>query len=189
MKPILDAVVELHDAFEAAEIPHAFGGAFALLWCTGEPRTTVDIDVNLFVPSSKAAIVLAALPPEIHHAVLDTEILEKDGQHRLFFDEIPIDLFLNTTEFHDDLQLHAVEHELDGRRLPFLSCNDLAVFKAMFNRRRDWADIEEMARANQIDEPYVAGVLIQYLGLDDTRIGRLDQISKEVRGDAAPGQV
>ena len=39
--------------------------------------------------------------------------------------------------FHDDLRLHTVEHELAGRRLPFLSCNDLAVFKAFVNRRRD----------------------------------------------------
>jgi hypothetical protein len=34
-------------------IHHAFGGAFALLWCTGEPRTTVDIDLNIFAPPSE----------------------------------------------------------------------------------------------------------------------------------------
>ena len=58
MRPILDAVVDLHDSLEAAGIPHAFGGAFALLWCTGEPRTTVDIDLNIFTPPTDARRVL-----------------------------------------------------------------------------------------------------------------------------------
>ena len=54
MRPILDAIVALHDNLDAAGIPHAFGGAFALLWCTGEPRTTVDIDLNIFVAPDRA---------------------------------------------------------------------------------------------------------------------------------------
>ena len=61
MRPILDAVVELHDCLDAAGIPHAFGGAFALLWCTGEPRTTVDIDLNIFAPPANARRILEAL--------------------------------------------------------------------------------------------------------------------------------
>jgi hypothetical protein len=180
MKPILDAVVELHDNLDAAGIPHAFGGAFALLWCTGEPRTTVDIDLNIFVAPDEAQHVLDALPEEI---VPSTEVMAQlmtAGQCRVMFDGIPVDLFLDTTPFHHDVRLHLKEHQLAERRIPFLGCNDLAVFKAFFNRRKDWADIEEMLRAGRLDVPYVAGLLTEYLGADDERIRELLAIRDEV---------
>jgi hypothetical protein len=66
MRPILEAVVEVHDGLKAAGIHHAFGGAFALLWCTGEPRTTVDIDLNVFVPPTQTQRVLSALAINVH---------------------------------------------------------------------------------------------------------------------------
>jgi hypothetical protein len=179
MKPMLDAVVELHDGLDAAGIRHAFGGAFALLWCTGEPRTTIDIDLNVFAPPNETQRVLDALPDGITATDEDRSQLERVGQCRLMFDGIPVDVFLDTTRFHEDLHLHAVEHQLAGRRLPFLCCNDLAVFKAFFDRRRDWADIEEMLRAGQLDVDYVTGVLSEYLGPTDERIRQLHAVRDE----------
>jgi hypothetical protein len=85
-----------------------------------------------------------------------------DGQVRLFFDGIPVDIFLDTTPFHGDIHIHVAEHQLGDRLLPFLGCNDLAVLKTYFNRRKDWADIEEMLRAGRLDLAYVTGVLAQY---------------------------
>ncbi len=187
MKPILDAVVELHDGFEAAGIPHAFGGAFALLWCTGEPRTTVDIDLNVFVPPDEAGRVVAALPDEVEVTDADVAVLTDAGQHRLFLERIPVDLFLDTTGFHTEAHLHVARHRLAGRNLPFLGCNDLAVFKAFFNRRKDWADVEEMLRAGRLDVGYVTGVLVEYLGTDDERVHELLAIRDEVApGDLPP---
>jgi hypothetical protein len=180
MRPILDAVVELHDGLDAAGIHHAFGGAFALLWCTGEPRTTVDIDINIFAPPTETQQVLDAMPIEIMATDEQAAKLMTDGQCRLMFDGIPVDIFLDTTRFHDDLRLHISKHKLADRTLPFLGCNDLAVFKAFFNRRKDWADIEEMIRAGRLDVPYVTGVLSDYLGPDDERIRELLAIRDEI---------
>ena len=180
MRPILAAIVELHDGLAAAGIPHAFGGAFALLWCTGEPRITVDIDINIFAPPSEAQRVLDALPDEIVPTVDDAAQLTSSGQCRVMFDGTPVDIFLDTTPFHDDLRLHLKEHQLADARLPFLSCNDLAVFKAFFNRRKDWADIEEMMRAGRLDIPYVVGLLSDYLSPDDERIRELLTIRDEL---------
>ncbi len=179
MKPILDAIVELHDGLEQAGIRHAFGGAFALLWCTGEPRTTIDIDLNVFVPPTETQRVLDALPPDVAASDGDVASLETVGQCRLLFEGIPVDVFLDTTPFHDDLQLHTVEHRLADRSLPFLGCNDLAVFKAFFSRRKDWADIEDMLRAGCLDVRYVTGVLSEYLGPADERIRQLHAIRDE----------
>jgi len=184
LRPILDAIVELHDSLDAAGIPHAFGGAFALLWCTGEPRTTVDIDLNIFAPPTEAHRVLDALPDQIERTDKAVTQLLTAGQSRLLFDGIPVDIFLDTTPFHDDLRLHLKEHQLADRKLPFLGCNDLAIFKAFFNRRKDWADIEEMLRADRLDVPYVVGLLSEYLGPDDERIRELVTIRDEVASRA-----
>jgi hypothetical protein len=180
MKPILDAIVELHDRLDEAGIHHAFGGAFALLWCTGEPRTTVDIDLNIFVPPTETQRVLDAMPEEIVASHDERTQLMTTGQCRLSFDGVPVDLFLDVTPFHDDLRLHVSEHQLVDRTLPFLGCNDLAVFKTMYNRRKDWADIEEMLRAGWLDVPYVTGILSDYLGPGDERIRELHAIRDEV---------
>ncbi len=187
MRPILDVIVEIHDALDSAGVRHAFGGAFALLWCTGEPRTTIDIDVNLFAPPERARRIVASLPPDVVASDSDIETLERDGQVRLFVDEIPIDFFLSTSPFHGDVQLRTVEHHLAGRQLPFLSCSDLAVFKAFFNRRKDWADIEAMFRSGTVDVAHVAGVLVEYLGSDDERIRELDHIRREVDEEVLGG--
>ncbi len=186
MRPILDAIVELHDGLDGAGIHHAFGGAFALLWCTGEPRTTVDIDLNIFVAPSETPRVLEALPEAMVATEQEASELKTDGQCRLMFDGIPVDIFLDTTPFHDDLRLHVQEHRLVDRNLPFLGCNDLAVFKAFFNRRKDWADIEEMLRAERLDVAYVTGVLTEYLGPDDERIRELLAIRDETLRSSDP---
>jgi hypothetical protein len=187
MRSILDAVLDIHDGLNGGGIRHAFGGAFALLWCTGEPRTTIDIDVNVFASPSDSRRIVASLPIDVLATDADIELLERDGQIRLLLDGIPVDLFLNTSPFHADIQLRTVSHELSGQLLPFLSCSDLTVFKAFFNRRKDWADIEEMIRAGTVDLAYVAGVLQRYLGSDDGRIRELAVIEREVAGEGLSG--
>jgi hypothetical protein len=57
-----EKVVAVHRALDAAQVPHAIGGALALAYY-GEPRPTVDIDVNFFVPVERAPEVDAALEP------------------------------------------------------------------------------------------------------------------------------
>ena len=57
--------------------------------------------------------------------------------------------------------------------MPFLACTDLAVFKAFFDRTKDWADLEEMAAAGTLDIDRVVGILARYLGAPDPRIERL----------------
>jgi hypothetical protein len=47
------------------------------------------------------------------------------------------------------------------------------VFKAFFDRTKDWADLEEMAAAGTLDVDRVVGVLTRYLGGTDHRIVRV----------------
>ena len=166
-------IVAVHDLLRAADLPHAFGGALALAWCTQRARGTIDIDVNVFVPADRSDDVLGALASVVTATVEQREQLTGEGQTRLWWDATPLDVFLDTTPFHAAVG-ERVRWELFGDvELPFLACRDLAVFKAFFDRTKDWADLEEMHAAGSLDVDAVIGVLVRYLGSDDPRIARL----------------
>ena len=57
MTTLVEKVLAVHDAFETAEIRHAFGGALALAYATEEPRGTRDIDVNVFARAEQVDAV------------------------------------------------------------------------------------------------------------------------------------
>jgi hypothetical protein len=173
MTGLPEKIVAIHRTLESHGLPHAFGGALALAWCTQRARGTIDIDLNVFVDITLAGDVLAALPPAVAWSAGDLALIERDGQARLWWDSTPVDLFLNTTEFHWEAAGRARSELFAGTPVPFLSCADLAVFKVFFNRSRDWVDLEEMAAAGTLDLDRVIGVLVRYLGPTDERIERL----------------
>ena len=168
-----ERIVALHRMLDRESIPHAFGGALALAWCTERARGTIDIDVNVFVPPEMVVAVFAALPDGVAWTDADVEAIHADGQVRLWWDTTPIDLFFNTTDYHEHLADRVRTEPFLGVEVPFLSCRDLAVFKAFFDRTRDWADLEAMAEAGSLDIDPVLGVLVHYLGATDPRIARL----------------
>ena len=181
MTTLTDKIVRLHQSLQAGGFAHAFGGALALAWCTERARGTVDIDCNIFVGGNEAGEVAAALPKEVGWTEADLVVLARDGQIRLFWGPTPIDLFLNTTDFHEQAALRAKVQTFAGEDIPFLSCTDLTVFKAFFNRTKDWADIEEMLAIGSVDHERVIGVLTLFLGGDDERVDRFTTLCRQQR--------
>lgn len=170
---LVERIVELHRRLAAAGLPHAFGGALALAWCTQRARGTIDIDVNVFVPVDRLEDVLGAIVPPVACGEPQRTALQRDGQTRLWWDDTPVDLFLNTTPFHEAVGERIRHEPFAGETIPFLGCSDLAVFKAFFDRTKDWADLEEMHTAGTLDADRVVGVLVRHLGADDPRVARL----------------
>jgi len=173
MTSIVDKIVVIGGALDDGHLPYAFGGALALAFCTERARGTIDIDVNVFVAQDRAQAVLDALAPQVLATDSDLAALERDGQARLWWEATPVDVFLDTTAFHAEVAQRRQLHEFGGRRLPFLGCSDLAVFKAFFNRTKDWADLEEMLAVGTLNVDQTIGVLVRYLGEDDDRVERL----------------
>jgi hypothetical protein len=168
-----ERLLALHRALETAGLPHAFGGAIALAYCTLNPRGTSDIDVNVFVPADEGARVLAALPAGVAIPAGTVEAVRRDGQARLWWDETPVDLFLDYAPVHADAARHRRTVPFEGERIPVLGPVELAVFKAVFDRTRDWADLEEMAAAGTLDAAATAAALRPLLGDGDPRIERV----------------
>jgi hypothetical protein len=160
-------LLAIHDALRGPGIPHAFGGAIALAYCTEEPRGTRDLDVNVFVAPTAAAPVLAALPDEVVATDDDRRRIERDGQVRLWWDDTPVDLFFDVHDFHRQVGAGIRLVSFLDRQVPVLACTDLVVFKARYNRTKDWADIEEMIEARTVDPDRALLWLTRLLGRAD----------------------
>jgi hypothetical protein len=145
-------LIEVNKTLTEARLEHAFGGAIALAYCTEEPRGTRDLDVNVFVAPERAREVLAALPDPVVVSEADLTMAEQEGQVRLWWgQDTPIDLFLDIHDFHRDVERGVRWVSFEGRTIPVLGCMALAVFKALFDRTKDWADIEEMIKRGSFD--------------------------------------
>jgi hypothetical protein len=71
------------------------------------------------------------------------------------------------------------------RRITVLGATELLVYKAFFNRLRDWGDIEEMLLAGTPDVHRALGWLIDLLG-DDERVWRLRDLAHDVAARPQP---
>jgi hypothetical protein len=185
---LADRMLAVHDALQAAGFPHAIGGAIALGYCTLEARGTQDVDVNVFVPASRARDVFAALPEGVRVTGKDLEVAERDGQVRVMWEATPIDLFFSVLPFHDEVQRGTRHVSFGDRTIPVLDCTSLAVFKAMFARPRDWVDIEAMVEARSLDADEAIRWIREMVG-DDERTGKLTALRDVRRSQGEPPPV
>jgi len=162
-------IVGVHNMLSEAALPYAFGGALALAFYTGEPRGTRDIDVNIFLSVREIETVRSALSKRVSFTDAQMADAIANDQVRVFWEDTPIDIFFNVAQFHDDVMLGVEHHKFAKIMMPILGADSLAVFKAMYNRTKDWADIEAMLEVNSIDKSRVIGWLVRLLGVDDPR--------------------
>ncbi len=66
----------------------------------------------------------------------------------------------------------------EGESIQILSAEDLVVFKVIFNRDKDWSDVEEMlyALAGDLEADYVLTWLRRILDAGDPRLERFEQL-------------
>lgn len=169
---LVERILAVCTALDQAALPWALGGALALAYATEEPRGTRDIDVNVFVPAARADEVFRALPEGVRHTKADLATARRDDQVRLWWDDTPVDLFFAAEPFHLDVAGRCRNVPFAGRTIRILAAEDLAVFKAMFDRGRDWVDIATMAASGAVDLDEAADRLAGVLG-DDPRVDRL----------------
>src|SRR3984957_17986748 len=156
-------IVSLHEMLESIGVPHQFGGAIALAWYRN-PRATTDIDVNLTVPPEAAEPILGALA-QLGVTVTrdDRATLAPDGRARL-------------------ARFGPVE-------IPILAPEHLIVCKAVFDRPKDWLDIDEMVRwGTEIDASLALGWVADILGPGAPQYARLADLLAPAP-DAAPSRL
>lgn len=179
-----DKIAALAKALAEARISHAFGGALALAYYA-TPRATQDIDLNVFVPACRAERVLAPLE-ELGVRTLGEKTRDEirdRGQVRLYWERTPIDLFFAYDPLHDACLEHLKHVDFgDDRKIPILGAEDLAIFKVIFDRAKDWRDLADMLHAlgSEFDVAYATSWIHRIVGNDDERALRF---AKMVKGE------
>ena len=148
-----DKVVALDVALAAPRIPHAFGGALALAYYA-EPRATIDVDLNVFVAPVEHPRVATALDHlGVEQRSATASEIERDGQTRWWWGRTPLDLFFAYDALHEAMSKAVRKVPFGDRRIPILAPEHLAVCKAIFDRPKDWLDLEQMLVHREGPEP------------------------------------
>jgi hypothetical protein len=180
-------VVEIHRTLARAGMSHAFGGALALAY-VAEPRGTVDVDVNVFSPADDLDAVLDVfgaidLRPEEDRKrwvpIAGIRLRREDGPY-------PVDLFASLDDRYAEIEARTLLRPFgpDNLALPFLSPEDLALFKLSFGREKDWVDLRSIASSQPgLDVEYVERQLVGLRGPGMyPRLTRLRRLLREERG-------
>lgn len=176
-----EKILALHHGFAGAKIAHAFGGALALAYYA-EPRATIDVDINVFLAPARCPVVEAVLTP-LGVEPLDAATVQRDGQVRSLWGRTPIDLFFAYDDIHEAMRRQARTVPFGEERLPILAPEHLLVCKALFDRPKDWLDIEQMLIcAEDLDVEEVRSWLDRAVGPGDHRRERFEELARAVSG-------
>lgn len=175
-------LLAIHDALDQAGIPHAFGGAVALAYAVPHPRATNDIDINIAASIADAGRVLAALPEGVEGRPDTLARITSDGQDRLRWGDVPVDVFFPQHDFHGVVAARTLRQPFRNRIIPVITATDLTVFKSLFNRRKDWPDIEAMLQAGSVDAAEATRWVREIVGADHPSYTTLVALIDEVRG-------
>lgn len=175
-----DKITAIHGALRRARTPHAFGGALALAYYA-EPRATVDVDLNVFVSPARHPEVREVLAPLGVGGDVDASVLERDGQCRLFWGRTPVDLFFAYAAVHRAMRRETRTVPFGAGTLPVLAPEHLVVCKAVFDRPKDWLDIEQvLVCVEHLDPDEIRRWLSGIAGADDPRTRRFDELAREL---------
>ena len=177
-----DKVVALHAALDRAKVPHAFGGALALAYY-GEPRATIDVDINVFVAPEQHEAVIDALAPLGVRSGPPARAVIRDGQGRWRWGNNPVDLFFSSTPFHDAMRARVRTVPFGDDHIPILCAEHLVAAKVIFDRAKDWIDIEQVLLSTTgLDHVEIDRWLNEIIGADDHRATRLRNVQSRLLG-------
>lgn len=185
---VLERALEVHHRLDEAGIPNALGGALALAYHVQEARATRDLDLNVTADPAHPEVVFDALPDDVPVGSADVRAVRESGQVRLYWPHpdgqppIPLDLFFPQHAFHAVVMGRLERVALLDDTIPILSATDLMVFKMLFDRRKDWADIEELVRFGKVDVAEARGWLTEIVGPGDRRQRTLEDLLEELSG-------
>ncbi len=183
--------VGLLDELTSRGFKAALGGGLAFnVWV--QPRTTKDVDLNVFVDPPRYGELLEALEAYGCAASRDgapwddarrAEFLRRAREGEVavaWYGAVRVDVFVPSIPFYDEAErsLRSVAFAEDQRPRLVLSPEALAVFKLLFFRDKDLVDLRRLVavRRDGLDAAWVRRQIVGMLGEDDVRVERWDEI-------------
>ena len=177
-----EAGVRIARALDSDGIAHALGGALAL-GAHGVPRGTLDVDLNVFVSDAEIPRVVAVLHRLGVELDADAALARArtDGMFVGNWAGIRIDVFVPSIDFAHEAGRTRVSMTDDlGNSVWFLSPEALTVFKLLFFRPKDIADLERLlaVQGAALDRAYVRRWIVDMMGPDDERVAAWDRLTQ-----------
>lgn len=177
---------ELAKRLHAAGCDFAIGGALALGYWT-QARGTLDVDVTLFLPPSEITAcvrLLQKIDCQFNASKAQTSLIQY-GFCQVTFLDFRVDVFLPFVEFHDVAKARRRKVPLGKQQVFVWDAESLCVFKMMFFRRKDLADVESILRTQgpSLDQAWVEKSLVDMYGQRDPRISQWRELVAETRPD------
>lgn len=185
---VLERGIAVVRALDAHGVPTAIGGALALGYHIEEPRGTRDIDLNIAVDKNRAAEILAHLPADVPWTDDHLTAIDRDGQVRIMWPipdadvvPIPLDLFFAGHELHEKAVARAITVPMLDAQVRILTATDLVVFKALYDRGKDWVDIQYVVDYDppSFRQSEAVDWVGRIVGFDDPRTRRLAKLRPE----------
>jgi hypothetical protein len=129
------------------------------------------------VPSDYApvATALAALGIDGRPGV--EALVQRDGQCRLWWGRTPVDVYFAYDALHEAMREGIRREPFAETTIPVLAPEHLVICKALFNRPKDWLDIEQIVvGVEELDADEVRGWLDRIVGADDPRRARVQRL-------------
>lgn len=146
----------------------------------GPPRGTLDVDLDVFEGTDRLDVVFGAL---VAAGVIVDEAearrtVDERGDFRGSYHGMRIDVFVAFNEYHAAVRDRRVQRQILGRPMWILSAEDTLIFKVLFDRGKDWIDLERLIalRKGSLDREYVCDWLRRWLDAGDDRLTRLEAL-------------
>ena len=177
-QPVTEIAAHLAERLERVGCDYALGGAVALS-CWTEPRGTVDVDVSLFLPIDDLTQTI-----EVFHKIgvefteqSSRESLATHGFCRVEFLERRLDVFLPIADIYQAAKSRRQQMPIGGRQVYVWDAESLCVFKMIFFRRKDLADVESILRSQpKLEKAWIEDQLRAMYGAADPRLARWKEI-------------
>ncbi len=185
--PVADVAARLAERLEDIGCDYALGGAIALA-CWAEPRGTVDVDVSFYLPikeAGKTVAVLHAIDAEFSESKV-RESLAEHGFCSVQFLGRRLDVFLPIAEIYEAARTRRKKMLVGDRQVMVWDAETLCVFKMMFFRRKDLADVEAILRTQgeYFELSWVVSQLIAMYGNRDPRVSQWNELVDETRAES-----
>ena len=170
----------LSAALTAAKVPHAVSGAIAMA-AHGFVRATMDIDVLVVVPSLRLPEVFAIVRT-FGFAGEDRALIEglrARAVAELRSGSASVEIIVPVLPYHHEVLRRSVVLGSEGKRVPFVTAEDLVVLKVLWLRAKDRADVRALlaARSGTMDLAYIRRTLGELLPAGDHRHAAFEEMA------------
>lgn len=112
----------------------------------GEPRFTLDIDLDIFVEREDLGLFIKRAKDGPFQFNVKTAMInsEKFGTFRLFCDGVQVDMILASTDLEKSALRRRKRSVLFGKKIFFPTAEDLVLLKLIPGRPKDLIDVESI---------------------------------------------